>query len=424
MLEFNKVLLRLKILYTTFLTNSIFFSHMCTIILKDKREQAILRHHPWIFSGAIKKISGDPKPGETVTIYDNYNNAIAVGAYSPQSQISVRIWSFDPDTTIDAQFFHNRLSAAVAHRKKWLSPDVTAYRLVNSEADGLPGIIIDIYGDYVVLQCLTAGANLWRPTLIEIIPKILNCRGIIERTEGNSLTKEGLKAHTGLVWGSLPDTLPLTIKEHALLFNVDVLKGHKTGFYLDQRDNRQLVHNISAGKRVLNCFAYTGGFGIAALAGGASEVIHIESSAKYAECINEHVTLNNLDASKNQVIVDDVFEQLRLFHERQERFDLIILDPPKFADSRHRLDTACRGYKDINRLAMELLSPGGDLLTFSCSGAMNPDLFSKIICDAAIDANRDVFVRQRLSQACDHTTNIFFPEGLYLKGIWCEVSPQ
>ncbi|MFI4954345.1 MAG: class I SAM-dependent rRNA methyltransferase [Gammaproteobacteria bacterium] len=390
-------------------------------MLQDKREQAVLRYHPWIFSGAIKKVQGDPQPGETITILDNNKNPLAVGAYSPLSQIRVRVWDFDPNTSIDSAFFQTRLQTALERRRRWLAPNVNSFRLINSEADGLPGIVIDVYGQYVVLQCLSAGAYFWRSTLIDVIPKVLNCRAIVERMEGASLSKEGLQAQSGVVWGSMPDDMPITINEHDILFRVDILRGQKTGFYLDQRDNRQLVKSISSQKRVLNCFAYTGGFGIAALAGGAKDVTHIEASAKYAESIHDNVLLNNLDSHKNHVIVGDVFEQLRLFQERKERFDLIILDPPKFADSKHRLVTACRGYKDINRLAMELLNPEGSLLTFSCSGAMQTDLFSKVIADAAIDAKRQVLVRQRLWQACDHTINICFPEGLYLKGLWCEV---
>lgn len=395
---------------------------MSSIILQDKREQAILRYHPWIFSGAIKKVLGTPEPGETVTVLDKNKTPLAVGAYSPHSQIRVRIWDFAPTTVINQDFFKLRLQATLAKRKKWLAPNITAFRWVNSETDGLPGIIIDVYDNYVVLQCLSAGAYYWRAALVAVIPEVLpSCQGILERNEGNSLAKEGLTPQTGWVGGNVSPTMPVSIQEYNLKFYVDILHGHKTGFYLDQRDNRLLVSQISAHQRVLNCFAYTGGFGIAALAGGAHHVTHVEASAKHAEYIHANVELNNFNPAKNTVIVGDVFEQLRIFQERKEKFDLIILDPPKFADAKHQLVTACRGYKDINRLAMELLTPGGNLLTFSCSGAIYPDLFNKVVADAAIDVKRQVLIRQRLWQACDHTTTICFPEGLYLKGLWCEV---
>jgi 23S rRNA (cytosine1962-C5)-methyltransferase len=393
---------------------------MHNIILKSGRETAVLRHHPWIFSGAIHKVTGDPQLGETVIVMDAKKQPLAIGAYSPHSQIRVRMWAFTPDAIINQDFFLERLQAAQRRRESLLDKNVTAYRLVNSEADELPGITIDVYGNYIVLQCLSAGAYYCRDLLLTALQNLFPHHTIFEKSEGSSLKKEGLSAVKTTHIGELPPAF-VRIQEHQLSFNVDILNGHKTGFYLDQRDNRQLVYHVSANKRVLNCCAYTGGFGIAALAGGASHVIHIESSAKFAEQIKTHVELNHLDANKNEVVVADVFEQLRIYAERGEQFDLIILDPPKFADAKHQLITACRGYKDINRLAMQLLKPGGDLFTFSCSGAITPDLFSKVVADAAVDAQRRVFVRQRLWQAPDHTTNIFFPEGLYLKGLWCRV---
>jgi 23S rRNA (cytosine1962-C5)-methyltransferase len=394
---------------------------MAKIILKKARDEALLRKHPWIFSGAIEKLIGGPQPGETITVVDAQEKPIAVGAYSPQSQIRVRIWSFDPNARIDEAFFLARLQAAFERRQRWISASVNAYRLVNSEADELPGIIVDVYNNYVVLQCLTAGANFQRKAIIAALKKLMPEHNIIERSEGNSLAKEGLTPTTQLIQGELP-TENIVIQENTLLFSVDIQKGHKTGFYLDQRDNRQLVHNISANKNVLNCFAYTGGFGIAALAGGATSVTHIESSAKFAEQITQHVKLNGLDETRNKVLVEDVFHQLRLFKEQGQLFDVIILDPPKFADSKQQLMAACRGYQDINRLAMELLTPNGNLLTFSCSGAMTIELFNKIVADAALDAKRTTFVRRRLAQAVDHTVNTTFPDGLYLKGLWCEVA--
>lgn len=394
---------------------------MATIILKAGREEALLRQHPWIFSGAIQKIMGGPQPGETITVADAQEKSLAVGAYSPQSQIRVRVWDFDPAMRIDEEFFLKRLQTALERRQRWLNNTVNAYRWVNSEADGLPGVVIDVYAHYIVLQCLTAGAHFQRKKIVATLKKLMPEHNILERSEGNSLAKEGLSAVTQLIQGEIPAEF-VTIQEHALCFSVDVLKGHKTGFYLDQRDNRQLVYALSANKNVLNCFAYTGGFGIAALAGGATFVTHIESSAKCAEHIKQHVMLNQLNSERNEVIVNDVFQQLRLLKEQGRQFDLIILDPPKFADSKQQLMNACRGYQDINRLAMELLTPKGNLMTFSCSGVMTMDLFNKLVADAAIDAERQVFIRQRLVQAADHAINIAFPEGFYLKGLWCEVA--
>lgn len=393
---------------------------MATIVLNPQRERSVLRRHPWIFSGAINKILGGPQPGETVTVADANEKPIAVGAYSPQSQIRVRVWAFEPDVRIDEAFFLERFQTAKKHRERWLPSTVNAFRLVNSEADQLPGVIVDVYDHYLVLQLLTAGANFQRKTIINVLKKCWPEYSIIERSEGNSLSKEGLTPRVEIIEGHAPEGL-ITIQENGLKFNVDILKGHKTGFYLDQRDNREYVLHNSQNRTVLNCFAYTGGFGIAALAGGAREVTHIEASAKYSAEIDAHVTLNGLSSDRNTVIVGDVFDQLREFKQQGRQFDLIILDPPKFADSKQQINTAARGYKDINRIAMQLLNPGGDLFTFSCSGAISSDLFNQIVADAASEAKRHFFIHKTLSQAADHAITTSFPEGFYLKGLWCNV---
>jgi len=387
------------------------------VILQKGRERSLLRRHPWVFSGAVKDLEGVPGPGDTVEVVSSDGRFLGRGAYSPVSQIRVRIWSFDQEEAVDHSFFQRRLQRALARREALRIPEqTTAFRLVSAEADGLPGLIVDRYGDFLVCQFLSVGVVHWQETIIKQL-QILPCvRGIYERSDAEVRKKEGLQPCRGPLWGEEPPEL-IEIEEHGLKFFVDVKQGHKTGFYLDQRVNRQLVRSFSAGREVLNCFAYTGGFGLAALRGGASQVTNVEDVAGLLALIDKNVQLNGIAEQRCTNLKADVFQLLRQYAEAGRAFDLIILDPPKFAEAKSQLMRASRGYKDINRLACKLLRPGGLLFTFSCSGLMNVELFQKIVADGAIDAGCDVQMLQWLGQSPDHPVKLHIPESMYLKGL-------
>lgn len=394
---------------------------MPSVILKPGREKSVQRHHPWIFSGAIARVEGDPQPGETVVVRAADGTPLASGAYSPQSQIAVRAWTFDPTGTVDPAFLRSRLERAFALRHSSFNiRHSNAYRLVNAESDGLPGLIVDRYGDYLVCQFLTAGAEFWKREIVTLLADLHPYTGIYERSDVEVREKEGLALATGVLAGSPPPD-ELEIEEYACRFVVDVRHGHKTGFYLDQRDNRVLMAEYAAGREVLNGFAYTGAFGIWALKGGAARVVNVESSASVLELARRNIELNSLDGDKVENVVGDVFQVLRYYRDARRQFDLIVLDPPKFAESRSQVERATRGYKDINLLAFKLLRPGGLLFTFSCSGLIAPDLFQSVVAGAALDAGRDAQILQRLTQAPDHPVALNFPEGEYLKGLVCRV---
>jgi 23S rRNA (cytosine1962-C5)-methyltransferase len=389
-----------------------------SVILKPGREKSLLRCHPWIFSGAIARIEGSPRPGETIFILSSEGDILARGAYSPHSQIAVRIWSFNPDEDISPAFFRNRLQAAINVRSSMIKHSDTAFRLVNAESDRLPGVIIDRYADFLVCQFLSAGAEYWKKHIARQLEELISCAGIYERSDADVRKKEGLAPCTGILAGNEPPEL-IEIEEAPLRFLVDIRNGHKTGFYLDQRDNRAAIDEYAAGTEMLNCFAYTGGFGIRALKYGAAKIINAESSAPAVDICNRNIQRNGLDSEKVENIEGDVFHVLRGYRDSRREFDLIVLDPPKFAESRSQLQRAARGYKDINLLGFKLLRPGGILFTFSCSGLMAPELFQKIVADAALDAKRDAQILRRLGQAPDHPTALNFPEGNYLKGLIC-----
>jgi 23S rRNA (cytosine1962-C5)-methyltransferase len=397
------------------------FVNMPTVRLKKGREKSLLNRHPWVFSGAIDAISGDIESGQTVDLVSANGRWLATGAFSPQSQIAVRIWSFDQDEKISIAFFRNRISRAILARTlPGTRQNFSACRLIHSESDGLPGLTIDKYGDYLVCQFLSAGAEYWKTDLVRILEEFAPCKGSYERSDVAVREKEGLSPATGILSGDCPPE-PILIEENNLRFRVDVLKGHKTGFYLDQRENRAMIPEFCKGADVLNCFAYTGAFGVAALAAGAKSVTNIESNPALLDMARENTQLNGLDFSRVQNLAEDAFHTLRRFRDSRRKFDVIILDPPKFAESRSQIPKACRGYKDINLLAAKLLSPGGTLITFSCSGLMPQDLFQKIVADAARDAGRTGQIVRRLYQASDHPTALEFPEGTYLKGLICRV---
>ncbi len=393
--------------------------------LKPEREKSLLRRHPWVFSGAVAAVVGDPQPGDTVDVRAADGTWLARAAYSPRSQIVARVWSFQPADEIDAAFIHARMTRAVALRTgaPGLQPAVTdALRWVNAESDGLPGLVVDRYGRWLVVQALSAGAERWKAASVAALQALApDCAGVYERSDVDVREKEGLAAATGVLAGEAPPEL-VEVGEHGARFRVDVRRGHKTGFYLDQRDNRALVAAHAAGREVLNCFAYTGAFGVQALLAGAAHVTQIEASGAALALAQEHLALNGLDAARSTAVEGDVFAQLRRYRDARRQFDLIVLDPPKFAESKHHVERAARGYKDINLLAFKLLRPGGRLFTFSCSGAIDSALFQKIVADAALDAGRDAQIVRRLGQAPDHPVGLAFPEGEYLKGLVCQAA--
>ncbi|MGF1878528.1 class I SAM-dependent methyltransferase [Photobacterium frigidiphilum] len=393
-----------------------------SIYLVKGREKSLRRRHPWVFSRGIDRIEGNkPSMGETVEIYDNKGEWLARGAYSPQSQIRIRVWTFDKKEVINVDFFVKRLKAAQALRDVLAARDgLTGYRLIAAESDGLPGITIDRYQNFLVCQLLSAGAEEQKDALVEALNICYPECSVYERSDVAVRKKEGLKQRTGVLSGEEPPKF-VTIEENGIKINVDIVGGHKTGFYLDQRDSRQAAVKYVNGKRVLNCFCYTGGFGLYALKGGASQVINVDVSQPALDTARLNAEANGLPVENAEFVNADVFKLLREYRERGEFFDVVIMDPPKFAESKSQLVGACRGYKDINMLAMQILNPGGMLLTYSCSGLMDNGLFQKIIADAALDAHREVQFIERFGQAADHPLDSAYPEGFYLKGFACYV---
>ena len=388
---------------------------MKSIRLREGKERSLLRRHPWVFQGSVAKGGGDA--GETVRIESHEGRFLAWGAFSPTSMIRVRAWSFDEAERIDAAFFARRIATAVALRAR-LPIASDAVRLVHGEADGLPGLIVDRYADVLCAQFLAAGTERWKATIADALLAATGCSKLYERSDAGVRSLEGLQPVKGWLRGEGATEVP--IREHDWGLTVDVAEGHKTGFYLDQRDNRarfaQLVRHFGA-QRVLNCYCYTGGFSVAALAGGAAQVLSVDSSAPALERARAHVLLNGFDEGRAEFIDADVNALLRERLQHGEQFDAIVLDPPKFAPSAAHADRAARAYKDINRLALLLLAPGGLLFTFSCSGGISADLFHKIVAGAGLDAEVDGLLLDRLVGACDHPTTINFPEGEYLKGL-------
>jgi len=391
------------------------------VILKQGREKSIRNRHPWIFSGAIERVEGSPAVGATVDIRTHDGRLCGRGAFSPRSQITVRIWTFQPDEDVSASFFRTRLKNAIAFRRGGRPEEnESSGRLVYAEADGLPGLIVDRYGDYLVGQFLSAGAEYWKKTILDILTDLIPVRGIYERSDVAVREKEGLPQTSGPLKGQSPPDL-IEIRENSCRFLVDVKHGHKTGFYFDQRENRRRSAAYLSHTEVLDCFAYTGAFSVAALKAGAAAVTVVDSSAKAVALAGRHIALNRLDESAVFMEEGDVFAVLRRYMDIGRSFDAVILDPPKFALSARDVKKACRAYKDINLAALKLLRPGGSLITFSCSHHMGSDLFQKTVAYAALDARRDVQIVQRLHQAPDHPVSLNFPEGEYLKGLICRV---
>ena len=387
--------------------------------LKPDRDSSVRSHHPWIFSGALQEEQPKCESGETIILANSSGTGLAVGAVSPSSQITVRVWSFSPDTIIDAKFFQDRIGAAVARRGTRLSVD-GARRLVNGESDQIPGLIVDQYGAFLVCQVLSAGVERWREEIVAALVQHCAPAGIWERSDVDVREKEGLTPRAGLLWGGEPPE-QVSVQVSGLRFAADLRRGHKTGLYLDQAENLPVISEFSRGREVLNGFAYTGAFVLAALRGGATKVTSIESSESAVEQMGRHILLNGFDPSLTEALCGDVFKMLRTFRDSRRAFDLVALDPPKFVVNAGQLIKGGRGYKDINLLALKLLRPGGVLITFSCSGHVTPDLFQKIIADAALDSGRQVQIIRWLSQSADHPVATAFPEGRYLKGLVCRV---
>jgi 23S rRNA (cytosine1962-C5)-methyltransferase len=387
------------------------------IQLKKAREKSLKRRHPWIFSGAVERVSGKPGPGDSVEVRDAAGKPLAVAAFSPKSQIRARVWTFDPAEEVDVAFLRNRVARAVALRAGLQSArHSNAQRLVHGESDGLPGLVVDRYADVLVAQFLAAGVERWREPLLDALMELTGCEAVYERSDADVRKLEGLAPRAGFARGNR-NAARCPIVEYGLNFRVDVEQGQKTGFFLDQRENRQRVRALAAGREVLDGFSYTGGFAIAALAGGAKRVTAVESSAAALEVARENLAANPLDAARLEFVQADVFSRLRELRDRAARFDLVVLDPPKFAPSAAQARNAARAYKDINLLAFKLLRPGGLLATFSCSGGISAELFQSIVAGAALDAGAEAKIIERFSAAADHPVALEFPEGDYLKGL-------
>ena len=403
-----------------------------TLILNAGKSGSVRRRHPWIFAGSVATLKGRARSGDTVIVEDEHGTAMGRAAWSPESKIRARMWTFDPDETIDHAFFKRRVAQAVARRLGWSvlrgnQIEPAGERLIHGEADGLPGVIADRYGDTVVLQLTSAGADAWRDAIVAGIVQATHCKQIYERSDSDVRKLEGLMPVTGWLEAmGLHETPHQTypqIDEHGVNFGVNVVGGHKTGFYLDQRDNRLLLRSLAKGRRILNCFCYTGGFSLQALAGGAESVISIDSSGPALEQARANLAMNpQLDGSRAEWRDADVFQALRDYHKAGERFDLIVLDPPKFAPSAAHADQAARAYKDVNLFGFKLLAPGGLLMTYSCSGGIGVELFQKIVASAAADAGRDARILRRLMASSDHPVGLAAPEGEYLKGLLVEAA--
>lgn len=382
------------------------------IYLKKDRDLPVRRGHPWIFSGAIERVEGDADKSGVADVFDGNNNWIARGLFSPKSQIRVRLLTWEKET-IDGGFFWRRLSDAFSFRREHLAATTDAYRLVNGEGDFLPGLVVDRYGDYLVCQFFTAGMELFKDEIVAVLSDLFSVKGIYSKSAGRVRDEEGLVPSVGTLWGEeVPDAI--VIAEHGYRFAVDVKGGQKSGFFLDQRENRALLATLARGKSVLNCFSYSGAFSVYAFGGGAKSVISIDSSRPALELAEKNLALNGFAGSEGELLKGDAFAYLK---ETAPTFDMIVLDPPSLAHKRSDIEAAAGGYKFLNLHALKRLAAGGLLLTFSCSQHISIDLFQKIVFGAAVDAGRKVAIHRRLGQAMDHPVSLHHPEGEYLKGL-------
>ncbi len=391
------------------------------LIIKSGREKSLLRRHPWIFSGAVERIEGAAANGDTVAVCDANGGFLAWAGYSAQSQITAKVWSWDANEKIDADFFRRKISRALALRRDLgIARHGNGMRLIHGESDGLPGLIVDQYDKVLVMQLGTPAAERWRDICAEVLQELCSPACIYERSDSDARALEGLPERNGPLLGALPNEVVIT--EHGLKFAIDVAHGQKTGFYLDQRDNRALTGDFARDRDVLNCFCYTGGFSLYALRGGAKSVLSIDASEDALQLARRNVKLNGLDESRAEWQCADVFAALRKLRDQNRKFDLIVLDPPKFAPTAAFAEKAARGYKDINLLGLKLLRPGGLLFTYSCSGGISDELFQKIIAGASLDAGVEAHIVKKLHAAADHPVLLSFPEGAYLKGLVLRVT--
>ena len=388
------------------------------LILHEGREKSLKRRHPWIFSKAVKEIRNAPQNGADIEILSSDGTYLATGSYSPNSQIRARVWTFDREQSVDHSFFVARISEAAKARELMLKETgMSACRLVDAESDGLPGLIIDRYNSFLVLEVLCAGAEYHLKDIVSALRELYPEYSIYERSDVDVRSKEGLEPRKGVIHGEEPPEELAITENGGMQILVNIPEGHKTGYYLDQRDNRAALAKYCCGKSVLNCFSYTGGFSLYALKGRARSVANVDVSQRALDIAKKNIVLNHLDPGRVKFIREDVFSFLRKEKKLGHTYDVIVLDPPKFAESRSQLEKACRGYKDINMIAASILNPGGYLMTYSCSGHMSPDLFQKVVADALLDAGREGQIVEFLTQASDHPVALPYPEALYLKGL-------
>ena len=394
---------------------------MFEVILKKGKEKAVLQRHPWVFSGAIEKVKGTPSNGDIVKLINAKGDFMAYGFYNDQSRVALRLLEWDENVVVDDNWFREKVVTAVNSRANILADGSTnTCRLIFSESDYLPGLIVDKYNNHLAVQILTSGIEKVMPVIIDELNILLKPESIFDKSDASSREHEGLQtANVALTLNSPPENVE--VKENNIIYNINIAEGQKSGFYCDQRDNREILASYAKGKKVLDCFSYTGGFTLNSLRKGASSVTSVDSSALAIETLRENIKLNKLDVAKHIAIQSDVNKQLRAFREQEEKFDIIVLDPPKYAPSRSALDRASRAYKDLNRLAMLLLNDGGLLATYSCSGAMNMETFKQVLAWAALDAGKQVQFIYQFCQPEDHPVRASFPEGEYLKGLLCRV---
>jgi 23S rRNA (cytosine1962-C5)-methyltransferase len=392
-----------------------------TVVLKRKRTRPVLQRHPWIFSGAIERVEGEVADGDVVEVRDAGGNWLARGTLNRRSQIVVRLLTWQQDEPVDSAFWHRRLERAISARQPLASnPDTTAYRLVHAESDYLPGLVVDRHGEWVIAQFLTLGVERHRDEIVATLVDLLAPRGVYERSDVDVRAKEGLPLRAGPLWGEEPPEL-VEVLENGHRFLVDVRQGHKTGFYLDQRENRARLPAYCGGADVLDVFAYSGGFAVYAAGARASSVTLVESSAPVLDLARRNLALSGGSPGSVECVEGDVFSVLRGYRAQDRRFDVVVVDPPKFAHSEREVKNAARAYKDVNLLAFRLLRPGGTLFTCSCSGSVSADLFQKIVFGAAVDAEREAQIVGYLAQGADHPVALTFPQGAYLKGLICRI---
>lgn len=395
---------------------------MDSVRLKKGKEKAVKQLHPWIFSGAIEQIEGNPGNGDIVMVTDQNKDFLAYGFFNDKSRVAVRLLEWNLETCINESWWRKKIATAVNCRAHLYTEDTNTYRLIFSEADFIPGLIVDQYADFLSVQILTSGIEKIKHIVLDELQKLLDPKGIFDRSDASARAHEGLDGSSGGILSGLEPPEFVSVKENGIFYHVNIAEGQKSGFYCDQRDNRKLVANHSAGRKILDCFSYSGGFSLNAFRAGASEVVSVDSSALALETLKRNIEINSFNKIPHRLIQSDVNKQLRVFREEGEKFDLIILDPPKYAPSRSALTRASRAYKDLNRLAMLLLEKGGLLATFSCSGAVDISMFKQIIAWAALDAGKEVQFIEQFAQPSDHPVRSSFPEGEYLKGLLCRVS--